>query len=71
MDQLEAMRDQVAGREVASQLFLENKVDSYHTLVDLFVKQNEPLNALLYAERAKGRVLLDVLSGALTAHDWY
>lgn len=63
IEQLEVMRDQVAGREVELQLFLENKVASYDALVDLLVKQNKPADALLYAERAKGRVLLDVLSG--------
>ncbi len=63
VDELEQMREQVAGSEVESQLFLENKVASYHSLVDLLVKQNKPLDALLFAERAKGRVLLDVLSG--------
>jgi len=63
VDQLEAMRDQVAGSEVESQLFLENKVAAYHALVELFIKQDKPLDALLFAERAKGRVLLDALSG--------
>ena len=57
------MRYQVAGREVERQLFFENKVASYNSLVDLLIKQDRPVDALLYAERAKGRVLLDVLSG--------
>ena len=61
--QLEMMRGQVAGSEIESQLFLANKVASYHSLVDLFVKQDKPIEGLLFAERAKGRVLLDVLSG--------
>lgn len=60
--QLETMREQIAGSEVESQFFLENKVDAYHALVDLSVKQEQALDALLFAERAKGRVLLDVLS---------
>jgi CHAT domain-containing protein len=63
VEQLELIRNQVAGSEVASQLFLENKVASYHSLVDLIIKQDKPVDALIYAERAKGRVLLDVLSG--------
>ncbi len=63
VEQLEAMRDLVAGREVESQLFFENKIDSYHSLVEVFIKQDKPLDALLFAERAKGRVLLDVMSG--------
>ncbi len=63
VEQVEAMRDGVGGQEQELQLFLENKVASYTALVDLLVKQNRPVEALLYAERAKGRVLLDVLSG--------
>src|SRR6266545_500655 len=62
VQQLEMMRDQVAGSEIESQLFLENKVASYHSLVDLLIKQGKPLDGLLFAERAKGRVLLDILS---------
>ena len=61
-EQIEAMRDHVAGSEVESQLFLENKVAAYRALVDLFIKQDKPIDGLLAAERAKGRVLLDVLS---------
>lgn len=60
---LETMRDQVAGSELESQLFFENKIAAYHALVDVLIKQDKPADALLLAERAKGRVLLDVLSG--------
>lgn len=63
IDALEFMRDRVAGSEVESQLFFENKVSAYHSLVNLLIKQGKPLEALLYGERAKGRVLLDVLTG--------
>lgn len=63
VEQLEMIRDQVGGSAVESQLFLENKVASYHSLVDLLIKQGKPLDALFVAEQAKGRVLLDVLSG--------
>ena len=66
VDQLESMRDQVAGSEVESQLFLEDKVISYHSLVDLLVKENKPIDALIVAERAKGRILLDVLNSGRT-----
>jgi CHAT domain-containing protein/Tfp pilus assembly protein PilF len=61
VSQLEALRENVAGSELETQLFLENKVASYNALVDLLVRQDKPFDALLYAERAKGRVLLDVL----------
>jgi len=60
--QLESLRDEVAGYELETQLFLENKLAPYHALVDLFIQQGKPVEALLYAERAKGRVLLDVVS---------
>jgi len=61
VEQVEAMRDQVGGQELERQLFLETKVSSYNALIDVLVKQDKPLDALLYAERAKGRVLLDAL----------
>jgi CHAT domain-containing protein len=61
VQQSEVMREDVAGREVESQIFLESKVASYHALVDLLVKQGKTVEALLYVERAKARVLLDVL----------
>ncbi|HXM36789.1 MAG TPA: CHAT domain-containing tetratricopeptide repeat protein [Pyrinomonadaceae bacterium] len=63
VDQIEAMRDHVAGRDEERQLFFENKVSPYHTLVDLLVQRGKPLDALVYSERAKGRVLLDALRG--------
>jgi CHAT domain-containing protein len=65
-EQLETLRDQVAGRETASQLYFENKLTSYHALVDILARQERPIEALLYAERAKARVLLDVVSGNKT-----
>src|SRR5215831_9694714 len=61
--QLERMRDRVAGSEIESQLFFEDKTDAYESLVEISVKQNKLFDALVYAERAKGRVLLDVLRG--------
>jgi CHAT domain-containing protein len=61
IEKIEALRAQVAGQELERQLFFENKVASYDLLVELLIKQNRPADALLYAERAKGRVLLDVL----------
>ena len=67
VEQVEAMRNQVTGREQGRQLFFENKVAAYHSLIELFVVQNKPLDALLHAERAKSRVLLDVLSAGVRA----
>src|SRR5262245_16309450 len=62
IEQVEAVRDQVIGQEQERQLFFENKVSAYHLLIDLLVAQNRSNDALVYAERAKGRVLLDVMS---------
>ncbi len=64
IDELETLRDRVAGREEGLQLFFENKVGPYHSLVMLLTMQGKDFEALLYAERAKGRVLLDALSGS-------
>jgi CHAT domain-containing protein/Tfp pilus assembly protein PilF len=58
---IEGLRSRVAGGEETQQRFLEDRVSSYHSMVDLLASQNKPVEALAYAERAKGRVLLDVL----------
>jgi CHAT domain-containing protein/tetratricopeptide (TPR) repeat protein len=59
--QIELIRTQVAGGETAQQSFFENKLAPYQAMVELLVSQNKLSEALAYAERAKGRVLLDVL----------
>jgi CHAT domain-containing protein/Tfp pilus assembly protein PilF len=59
---IEKLRGQVAGGEQERQLFFENKIAPYQGMIDLSLSQNNPAQALSYAERAKGRVLLDVLS---------
>lgn len=59
INQVEEMRDRVAGRQETRQLFFENKVGPYHKLVELLTKQGNVFEALLYAERAKGRLLLE------------
>ena len=73
---IEGLRTQVGGGEQDLQRFFENKISPYHALVDLLATQNRHGEALDYAERAKSRVLVDVLqtSGAsitkaLTAQD--
>lgn len=63
VNQIETMRNHVAGGDQERQLFFENKVVPYNLMVELLVRQNKVKDALLYAERAKGRVLLDILSG--------
>lgn len=66
IEQVELMRKGVAGQEQERQLFFEKSVTIYHSLIDLLIGQSKSEEALLYAERAKGRVLLDILSGGGT-----
>lgn len=58
---IEAIRADVAGGEQQQQSFFEDKLLPYHLMVDLLIKQNKLGEALAYSERAKARVLLDVL----------
>jgi CHAT domain-containing protein/Tfp pilus assembly protein PilF len=58
---IETMRSQVAGGEREQQRFFEDKVSPYHAMVELLISENKISDALAYAERAKARVLLDVL----------
>ena len=58
---IEDFRTQVGGGEQQLQQFFENKVSPYHSMVELLTAQNNHREALVYAERAKSRVLLDVL----------
>lgn len=59
---IEKLREQIAGGERGQQRFFESKVSPYYAMIDLLIKQQDQTQALFYAERAKGRVLLDVLS---------
>src|SRR5262249_40917579 len=62
IDTIETLRDQVAGGEQDQQRFFESRIYPYHGMVDLLIAQNNPGEALIYAERAKARVLLDALA---------
>src|SRR5262249_8981886 len=44
------------------QTFFASRISPYYAMVELLIAQNNPDGALNYAERAKARVLLDVLS---------
>ena len=59
---IEKLRSQVAGGEQQQQQFFEKRVSPYYEMVDLLIDQKNVAEAFAYAERAKGRVLLDVLS---------
>jgi CHAT domain-containing protein len=66
IETVEQMRAQVVGGEKEQQLFFEDKLSPYHETVSLLMEQNSLEEALKYAERAKGRVLLDVLRNGRT-----
>lgn len=61
INQIEALRDQVVGRLESRQLFFENKVGPYHAMVKLLTQRGDNFEALLYAERAKARVLMEAV----------
>src|SRR5262245_3249423 len=59
---LETQRAQIAGGEQEQQTFFASRISPYYEMIELLIAQNDPDGALNYAERAKARVLLDVLS---------
>ncbi|PWT88153.1 MAG: hypothetical protein C5B55_13590, partial [Blastocatellia bacterium] len=63
---IETLRSQVAGGEEERQRFMERKVQPYQEMIALLVGQGKTDDALAYAERSKGRVLLEVLSNGRT-----
>jgi CHAT domain-containing protein/tetratricopeptide (TPR) repeat protein len=63
---IEEARLLVAGGDRERQQFFESKITPYHRMVELLVRENSLEEALAYAERAKARVLLDVLQGGRT-----
>ena len=58
---IEDWRYLVAGGELEQQSLFAQKVSPYHEMIDLLVAQSSTGKALEYSERAKARVLLDVL----------
>lgn len=56
-----ARQDAVAGGEVARQRYFEDRVSPYQRMVQLLVARKRAGEALACAERAKARVLLEVL----------
>jgi CHAT domain-containing protein len=59
---IEALRSGVTG-EQEQQRYFESQTSPYVALVELLIGERKPHEALTYAERAKSRVLLDVLLG--------
>jgi len=58
---IEELRAGLAGAELGRQTFFEDKLDPYHTMIGHLVGLGRLEEAFSYAERAKARVLLDVL----------
>ncbi|MFN2511370.1 MAG: CHAT domain-containing protein [Pyrinomonadaceae bacterium] len=58
---IETLRANVAGGGEEKQRFFESKVAPYHAMIDLLTSEGRPAEALTFAERAKARVLLEVL----------
>ena len=61
IDQIEELREQVVGPQESRQLFFENKVGPYRTMMKLLTQRGDNFEALLYAERAKARVLMEAV----------
>jgi len=61
LNELEEMRGNIAGNVQQQQFFFGKRIGAYHLLIDLLVKQHRMTEALNYAERAKARVLYDLL----------
>lgn len=59
---VEQLRERVAGGEQDQARSFEHRVEPYHAMVDLLLSRDDDYQALTYSERAKSRVLGDVLS---------
>jgi CHAT domain-containing protein/tetratricopeptide (TPR) repeat protein len=59
---IEKLRDHVVGGEQEQARFFEDKTAPYYAMVDLSLAQDNHYQALTYGERAKSRLLADVLS---------
>jgi CHAT domain-containing protein len=58
---VETLRAQTAGGVQERQRYFERGLEAHQGLLSVLVKQNEPREALSFAEGAKARVLLDLL----------
>lgn len=58
---IEDLRAQAAGGVEERQRYFEGGMRAHHGLLSLLVKENQPQAALMFAERAKARTLLDML----------
>ncbi len=58
---IEELRLQTAGGTEDRQRYFEQGLGAYHGMLSLLARENEAREALVFAERAKARALLDVL----------
>jgi len=58
---IEKLRAQTAGGDEERRRYFEGGLLAYHGLLRLLVKENQTWESLVFAERAKARVLLDAL----------
>ncbi|MGH8093682.1 MAG: CHAT domain-containing protein [Chthoniobacterales bacterium] len=63
---VEEMRGRVAGGDIEREALFAQRIAPYRELVALLVRQNRPEEALLIAEKASARVLLDATDGDRT-----
>ncbi|HMB78751.1 MAG TPA: CHAT domain-containing protein, partial [Vicinamibacterales bacterium] len=63
IDAIETMRSELAGGAESRRRFFEDKLGTYRRLTSLLIETNRRADALAVAERARGRVLTDVLDG--------
>jgi len=63
---IEEMRLNVAGAESEQENFFEDKLEPYHRMLGLLVAAKRDRDAFQFAERAKARVLVDVLKNGRT-----
>jgi CHAT domain-containing protein len=58
---VEQIRSRVGGQEQQRAFFFGRKIEPYHLMVDLLIRQNRPEEALEVAEKARSRSLLDLI----------
>ncbi len=57
---VEQIRSRIGGQEQQRAFFFERRVEPYYLMVDLLARQNRPEEALVYAEQARCRTLVDL-----------
>jgi len=66
---LESLRSGSMIGERGQSLFFERRLAAYHGALSLLIQQGRPMEALVFAERSKARVILDVLrNGRVDIH---